>query len=166
MTSTSLLPERVTAPVQPTARRRPLGALVVAVAILLGTPAAVQASYAEREDARAFAAEIAGRHALDAAEVERALAGARHDPEVIRLITPPARKGVRSWRSYRARFLDRQERAEYEATLAAQKDRRRKLVSAWEISQREIPARPNTQEVRRPEPGRARRDLKPGWTRN
>ncbi len=107
MTPTSLLPERVTAPVQPTARRRPLGALVVAVAILLGTPAAVQASYAEREDARAFAAEIAGRHALDAAEVERALAGARHDPEVIRLITPPARKGVRSWRSYRARFLDR-----------------------------------------------------------
>jgi membrane-bound lytic murein transglycosylase B len=107
MTPTSLLPERVTAPVQPTARRRPLGALVVAVAILLGTPAAVQASYAEREDARAFAAEIAGRHAFDAAEVERALAGARHDPEVIRLITPPARKGVRSWRSYRARFLDR-----------------------------------------------------------
>lgn len=107
MTPTSLLPERVTAPVQPTARRRPLGALVVAVAILLGTPAAVQASYAEREDARAFAAEIAGRHALDAAEIERALAGARHDPEVIRLITPPARKGVRSWRSYRARFLDR-----------------------------------------------------------
>ncbi|WP_415257992.1 lytic murein transglycosylase B [Thauera phenylacetica] len=107
MTPTSLLPERAPAPVQPTARRRPLGALVVAVAILLGTPAAVQASYAEREDARAFAAEIAGRHALDAAEVERALAGARHDPEVIRLITPPARKGVRSWRSYRARFLDR-----------------------------------------------------------
>ena len=107
MTPTSLLPERAPAPVQPTARRRPLGALVVAVAILLGTPAAVHASYAEREDARAFAAEIAGRHALDAAEIERALAGARHDPEVIRLITPPARKGVRSWRSYRARFLDR-----------------------------------------------------------
>ena len=107
MTSTSLLPERTSAPVQPTARRRPLGALLATVAIFLGTPAAVHASYAEREDARAFAAEIAGRHALDAAEVERALAGARHDPEVIRLITPPARKGVRSWRSYRARFLDR-----------------------------------------------------------
>ena len=91
MTSTSLLPERTSAPVQPTARRRPLGALLATVAIFLGTPAAVHASYAEREDARAFAAEIAGRHALDAAEIERALAGARHDPEVIRLITPPAR---------------------------------------------------------------------------
>lgn len=66
----------------------------------------------------------------------------------------------------RARFLDRQERAEYEATLSAQKDMRRKPVSAWEISQREAPTVPAEQEVRRIEPGRARQELKPGWTRN
>ena len=86
---------------------RPFAGILAAVAIAAGTPSFALASYAEREDARAFATEIASRHALDAGEVERALAGARHDPEVIRLITPPARKGTRSWRSYRARFLDR-----------------------------------------------------------
>lgn len=66
----------------------------------------------------------------------------------------------------RARFLDRQERAEYEATLAGQKDMRRTPVSAWEISQRAAPAAPAEQEVRRLDPGRARKELKPGWTRN
>ncbi|HRO34954.1 lytic murein transglycosylase B [Thauera sp.] len=86
---------------------RPFAGILAAVAIAAGLPSFAQASYAEREDARAFATEIASRHALDAGEIERALAGARHDPEVIRLITPPARKGARSWRSYRARFLDR-----------------------------------------------------------
>ncbi len=90
----------------------------------------------------------------------------RHEAVAMAGPTPDNPFATLPRRLARARFLDRQERAEYEATLAAQKDRRRKLVSAWEISQREIPARPNTQEVRRPEPGRARRDLKPGWTRN
>lgn len=94
-------------PAAPRSRRLGKRFTALALAIALGGPAAAHASYAEREDARAFAAEIAGRHALDASEIERALAGARHDPEVIRLITPPTRKGVRSWHAYRARFLDR-----------------------------------------------------------
>ena len=109
MKSTSHQTSRAAAALPAATRIRPLGKLVtaLALAIALGTPAAAHASYAGREDARAFAAEIASRHALDATEIERALAGARHDPEVIRLITPPTRKGVRSWHSYRARFLDR-----------------------------------------------------------
>ncbi len=109
MNSTSHQTSRAAAALPAATRIRPLGKLVtaLALAIALGTPAAAHASYAGREDARTFAAEIASRHALDATEIERALAGARHDPEVIRLITPPTRKGVRSWHSYRARFLDR-----------------------------------------------------------
>lgn len=69
-------------------------------------------------------------------------------------------------RLQRARFLDRRERLQYEATLAEQKDMRRKPVSAWEIAQRETPA-PAEQEVRRPERGHGRAgDLRPGWLRS
>ena len=69
------------------------------------TPLAL-ASYAERDDARAFIDEVAARHQFDPAELTQALASARHDPTVIRLITPPERKSARSWKNYRARFLD------------------------------------------------------------
>lgn len=69
-------------------------------------------------------------------------------------------------RLQRARFLDQQERAQYEATLAGQKDMQRKPVSAWEIAHRVIPA-PAEQEVRRPERGSARAgDLRPGLIRH
>lgn len=88
-------------------RQRPLAVLLAAALVGLAAPASAHASYADRAEARAFAAELAQRHAFDAAEVERVLALARHEPDVIRLITPPARKGARSWRAYRTRFLDR-----------------------------------------------------------
>jgi hypothetical protein len=90
----------------------------------------------------------------------------RHEAMAMAGPTPDNPFATLQKRLARARFLDRQERAEYEATLAAQKDMRRKPVSAWEIAQRETPATAAEQEVRRLEPGRARKDLKPGWTRN
>lgn len=80
---------------------------LASAALALMLPALAAASYAEREDARAFIAELAARHDFAPAALDRALARARHDPSVIRLITPPARKGTRSWQDYRARFLDR-----------------------------------------------------------
>ncbi|MDI3514247.1 MAG: rane-bound lytic murein transglycosylase [Rhodocyclaceae bacterium] len=88
------------------ARLRHLLGSLVAGLVLVGAPVAASASYADREETRSFIAEVAERHAFDPAELERALAQARHEPAVIRLITPPTRKGVRSWRDYRARFLD------------------------------------------------------------
>ncbi len=90
----------------------------------------------------------------------------RHEAMAMAGPTPDNPFATLQKRLARARFLDRQERAEYDATLAEQKDLRRKPVSAWEISQREVPAAPAEQEVRRLEPGRARKDLKPGWNRN
>lgn len=90
----------------------------------------------------------------------------RHEAMAMAGPTPENPFATLSKRLARARFLDRQERAEYDATLAEQKDMRRKPVSAWEISQRETPAAPAQQEVRRLEPGRARKELKPGWTRS
>lgn len=89
------------------ARLRRWSALLATGALMLGLPTAGHASYAEREEARRFIAEVAARHAFDPDELTRALAQASHDPTVIRLITPPARKGVRSWQRYRARFIDR-----------------------------------------------------------
>lgn len=69
-------------------------------------------------------------------------------------------------RLQRAHFLDRQERAQYEAALAGQKDMERKPLGAWEIAQRDIPA-PAEQEVRRPERGSTRPgDLRPGLIRH
>jgi LPXTG-motif cell wall-anchored protein len=90
----------------------------------------------------------------------------RHEAMAMAGPTPDNPFATLQKRLARARFLDRQERAEYDATLAAQKDMRRTPVSAWEISQRAEPAAPAEQEVRRLEPGRARKELKPGWTRN
>ncbi|MGV7121830.1 hypothetical protein [Sphingopyxis sp. 550A] len=90
----------------------------------------------------------------------------RHEAMAMAGPTPGNPFATLQKRLARARFLDRQERAEYEATLAARKDMRRKPVSAWEIAQRETPTTATEQEVRRLEPGRARKDLKPGWTRN
>jgi len=90
----------------------------------------------------------------------------RHEAMAMAGPTPDNPFATLNKRLARARFLDRQERVAYEATLAEQKDMRRKPVSAWEVSQREAPAAPAEQEVRRLEPGYARKDLKPGWTRN
>lgn len=78
--------------------------LALAAAALL--PFAAAASYVEREDGQSFIREMVERHGFDAAELSAVLARASHDPTVIRLITPPGRPGARSWRSYRARFLD------------------------------------------------------------
>lgn len=97
----------------------------------------------------------------------------RHEAMAMAGPTPDNPFTTLSKRLARARFLDRQERAEYDATLAAQKDLTapaepaRKPVSAWELSQRPAPVPAAEQEVRRLEPGRVRIDLKkPGWTRN
>lgn len=91
---------------RPGMRLRQRLASLAAGVLLLGPSAPAIASYADREDTRAFIADLAERHAFDPAELDRALSQARHDPTVIRLITPPTRKGVRSWQNYRARFLD------------------------------------------------------------
>ena len=82
-----------------------ISASLSALAALPATSAL--ASYAERDDVRAFTDELVARHGFDRDAVTATLALARHEASVIRLITPPARKGVRSWQNYRARFLDR-----------------------------------------------------------
>ncbi|MBN8846001.1 MAG: LPXTG cell wall anchor domain-containing protein [Sphingomonadales bacterium] len=95
----------------------------------------------------------------------------RHEAMAMAGPTPENPFATLSKRLARARFLDRQERAEYDAKLTPSEAQvepalSRKPVSAWEISQRQAPAAPAEQEVRRLQPGSIRKDLKPGWTRS
>jgi len=95
----------------------------------------------------------------------------RHEALAMAGPTPDNPFTTLSKRLARARFLDRQERADYDAALATSQPQTdqapvRKPVSAWEISQRQTVPAPAEQEVRRLQPGAIRKDLKPGWTRN
>ncbi|NIJ37273.1 hypothetical protein FHR22_001957 [Sphingopyxis panaciterrae] len=89
----------------------------------------------------------------------------RHEALALAGPTPDNPFATLKKRLARARFLDSQERAEYDATLATQKDMSRKPVSAWEIAQRPAPAAAK-QEVRRPEPGRGQTAFRPGYSNN
>jgi membrane-bound lytic murein transglycosylase B len=105
----------------------------VALLFALSTPPALAgeaAGYADREEARAFARALQAEHGLAEEEVLAALAQARRDEQVIRLIAPPSRPGVRSWARYRARFIEpvriREGLAfwdEHQATLRAASER-------------------------------------------
>lgn len=90
----------------------------------------------------------------------------RHEAMAMAGPTPDNPFATLSKRLKRARFFDRQERLAYEQTLGTQKDMTRKPVSAWEIAQREAPAAAQQQEVRRPQPARGHRDLRPGLSRS
>jgi peptidoglycan lytic transglycosylase B len=87
-------------------RLLPTLSLLLALLSVPAMAAEPAASYAEREEARAFARVLQTEHGLAEAEVLAALAEARRDDQVIRLITPPSRPGVRSWARYRARFIE------------------------------------------------------------
>lgn len=90
----------------------------------------------------------------------------RHEATAMAGPTPENPFATLTKRLARARFLDRQERVAYDATLTDQKDMRRKPVSAWEIAQRPEPATAE-QEVRRVETGRDRIDTRrPGFARH
>lgn len=95
----------------------------------------------------------------------------RHEALAMAGPTPDNPFTTLSKRLARARFLDRQERADYDAALATSEPQAdaapaRKPVSAWEIAQRQPAPAPAEQEVRRLQTGSVRKDLKPGWTRN
>ena len=73
-------------------------------AVALAAPCAAQ-TYADRDEVRAFAAEMVERHGFRPGELERVLAGARYLDSVVTLMTP-LKTGERSWQTYRANFLN------------------------------------------------------------
>jgi membrane-bound lytic murein transglycosylase B len=62
--------------------------------------------YAEREQAMAFADDVAQRRDLDREWVRRAIGGARYLPSVARLMQPAPSGTAKNWRVYRSRFID------------------------------------------------------------
>ena len=82
-------------------------------------------SYATREEVQAFIADMQTRHGFYAAQLTVQFGKARPIPFVLKAIAPPADPKVRSWRTYRARFIEPKRTAaglafwqRHEATLA------------------------------------------------
>jgi membrane-bound lytic murein transglycosylase B len=87
-------------------------ALLLAAALGLGTTAGVAApphaappSFAKRAAVRAFIADMAHKHGFVPGELELLFSKARYQAAVIKAIKPGA-PGVRSWQSYRSRFIN------------------------------------------------------------
>ncbi|MDP1653242.1 MAG: lytic murein transglycosylase B [Rhodocyclaceae bacterium] len=62
--------------------------------------------YAEREDVQAFIADMQTRHGLDAERLNALFGKARPIPFVLKAIAPPADPKIRSWQTYRLRFIE------------------------------------------------------------
>jgi membrane-bound lytic murein transglycosylase B len=100
-------------PCPDTGARRPFSRrqFMVAGAALLASArlpaqAASTASFAERDDVRAFCRELSAEHGFDEAALLRQFVPVRIQERVIRLISPPSSPGVRSWARYRSRFVE------------------------------------------------------------
>jgi membrane-bound lytic murein transglycosylase B len=81
-----------------------------AAAVTTATTATATAgtAYGRREDVMRFAAEVAARHGLEPATLERQLGEARKLPSVQRLIMPPPAGTAKNWAAYRDRFVEPQ----------------------------------------------------------
>jgi membrane-bound lytic murein transglycosylase B len=73
--------------------------------LLIATAHAAE-PYHERDDVRAFVADVAERNGLDPEVLLAHFRKVRHSPPVIKAIMPPADPGVRSWQAYRSRFVE------------------------------------------------------------
>ncbi|MBL8471441.1 MAG: lytic murein transglycosylase B [Rhodocyclaceae bacterium] len=76
------------------------------MACLAGPAPAATRAYAEREDVRAFIADMQARHGFDEAELVKAFQPVQMDPQVIKLILPAKSPAQRSWKRYRGRFVE------------------------------------------------------------
>lgn len=83
-----------------------LGAAIALLTPMAHANPAVAPDYRSREDVQVFARTMEAEHGIPAGEILASLAGVERDDQVIRLITPPTRPGVRSWARYRARFIE------------------------------------------------------------
>ncbi|MBL8447076.1 MAG: lytic murein transglycosylase B [Zoogloeaceae bacterium] len=86
--------------------RRLLGAALAFLATVTQAKPSAEPDYRSRADVQAFAQTMEAEHGIPAGEILASLAGVERDDQVIRLITPPTRPGVRSWARYRARFIE------------------------------------------------------------
>jgi membrane-bound lytic murein transglycosylase B len=64
------------------------------------------AGYAEREDVQAFIADMQARHGFNAERLSALFDKTHAIPFVLKAIAPPADPGIRSWQTYRQRFIE------------------------------------------------------------
>ena len=79
--------------------------LIVVSLLLIATPLRAE-NYAARDDVRAFIAEMHEQHGFDTAELSGLFAQTKPVPAAIKLIMPPKDPKVRSWKTYRSRFVE------------------------------------------------------------
>jgi membrane-bound lytic murein transglycosylase B len=85
-------------------------ALLLALAVFLSVPAAQSAPrsttpYGKRADVRAFVREMVARHGFVESELQFLFSRARREAAVLAAIQPPKEAPMRSWQTYRARFV-------------------------------------------------------------
>ncbi len=64
------------------------------------------AGYVDRAEVQAFIADMQARHGLDAERLNALFGKARPVPFVLKAIAPPADPKIRSWQTYRQRFIE------------------------------------------------------------
>ncbi|HWU85501.1 MAG TPA: lytic murein transglycosylase B [Rhodocyclaceae bacterium] len=62
--------------------------------------------YSQRADVQAFMTEMESKHDFPETWLTRQFDAAEFQPSVIKYILPPSKPGVRSWQSYRSRFVE------------------------------------------------------------
>ena len=109
-------------------------ALFLLAAVLLhaevhGAPAA-QRPYGNREDVQGFIRQMAERHGFVEQELKFLFARARREPAILAAIAPPKTAPMRSWQTYRSRFIS-------EARIAEGAEFWRRHAAALERAARE-----------------------------
>jgi len=80
--------------------------LALCWAACLSATAASARGFADRDDVRAFVAEMESRHGFDHEALLAVFGHIRPLPAVIKAIMPPADPGIRSWHTYHGRFVE------------------------------------------------------------
>lgn len=81
-------------------------ALILLLACAASLPAQAKDAYTQRADVRAFIRDMAERHAFVESELQFLFSRTRRVESVLKAITPPRDPRERSWRAYRARFVN------------------------------------------------------------
>jgi membrane-bound lytic murein transglycosylase B len=99
--------------------------IFLTLGLLLATPFCAAETYAGRDDVRAFVTDMQQRHGFDEAALTKLFDDTKPIAAAIRFIMPPKDPGIRSWQTYRQRFIEpkriaagRQFMAKYRADLA------------------------------------------------
>ncbi len=80
--------------------------LLLLLPFIFSNPGSADAHYAERAEVRDFIADMVERHGFDSGELTGLFNQASSLPAVIKAILPPADPAVRSWQTYRSRFVE------------------------------------------------------------